>query len=272
MHDTVDVDMEETVPLDLLPQIRAVADDLWADEEFKPFSLSSRTIDKHDDSTTTTTTTPTALNVPSEGEAELPSNIPYPQRAKYFQNQALKGDPKAQHSYALLLWNTYGNVKRNPESSAKYHAAAASMLHLDGMAALGGCLRTGTGVKRNVALGLKLIDYCASVHNPTGVNKKAALLESNGDNIGEMGLYQSNYNNGRVNALMLFNIGWCYIHGQGIDKDREIGIGLIKDAASMAPDEGSEEAAWFLYEEFQRDDPREADKWLRLAEDLGYEE
>jgi hypothetical protein len=56
--------------------------------------------------------------------------------------------------------------------------------HLDGMAVLGGCIRTGTGTDRK--LGVPLIDYCASQHNPTGVNKKAALLvvETNADERG----------------------------------------------------------------------------------------
>mmetsp|Transcript_1551 Transcript_1551/g.2306 ORF Transcript_1551/g.2306 Transcript_1551/m.2306 type:complete len:159 (+) Transcript_1551:581-1057(+) len=122
-------------------------------------------------------------------------------------------------------------------------------------------------------LGLKLIQYCASKGNPTGVNKQAALLESNEDDYyGAVQLYESCVKSGRINALLLFNLGWSLVNGQGVDrKDVSRGISLWKEAVSLAPDEGSEEAAWCLYEEYKRDDPKEADKWFGIAMDLGYE-
>jgi hypothetical protein len=118
-----------------------------------------------------------------EGEAKLKDGVTFQERAGYFRTEAVNGCPRSQHSYGLLLWSGFAGVERDAVESAKFHAAAASQKHLDGMAVLGGCLRTGTCVKQNVALGLKIIEYCASRANPTGVNKKAALLESNQDDL-----------------------------------------------------------------------------------------
>lgn len=245
----------------LCKEIDNVATYLWKDEAIP--SLSSMT---HNDEKKT------ATFVFYEGEKDLPKDIEYSQRAKYFRREADEGCLKAQHSLALLLWNGFGDEQINSVESAKYHAAAAVQRNLDAMAVLGGCLRTGTGVKRNINLGLKLIDFSSSQGNPTGANKKAALLESNGDDYSAYKLYQQCLDNNRVNALLLFNLGWCYMNGQGVDKDAQKGIQLWKDAAAMAPDEGSEEAAWYIYEYMKRDNPFESQTWLKLSGDLGYDE
>lgn len=243
----------EFVGPDLLREIKVVAADLWSGNNIP--TLVSNGSD---------------LSI-IEGEAELGDDFPLSRRAKYFQDEALKGCPKSQHSLGLLLWSGFAGVEQDAEKSAKLHAAAASQYHLDGMAVLGGCLRTGSGVKQNVALGLKIIEFCSSQGNPTGINKKAALLESNQDEAGAVKLYEDSLKKDRVNALLLFKLGWCLVNGRGvIRKDSVRGIKLWKQAASLAPDEGSEEAAWFLYEEYIRDDPKEAKKWLDLAEELGY--
>ena len=210
------------------------------------------------------------------GDGDDESKVPlFSGRADYFRKKGLvEGCPKAQHSYGLLLWSGFGGVQKNPIESAKFHAAAASQNHVDGMAVLGGCLRTGTGVPKQdiISLGLKLIDYCASIGNPAGINKKAALLESNDDYRGAVKLYEDCVFNGRENALLLFNLGWCCVNGLGVDKkNRERGIELWIEACSLAPDEGSEEAAWYLYKEFERDNPKEAMKWYNLSKELGYE-
>lgn len=257
-------------------KIKSIARELWNGEEIPCLSASA--------TNTNTKETGLLLSCLLEGEAKLPDDVSFSDRAEYFRREALKGCPKSQHSYGLLLWSGFG-VERNPEESAKFHAAAACQHHLDGMVVFGGCLRTGTGVgiakkekqqrKNNVALGLKLIDFCSSVAvgNPTGVNKKAALLESNDDDYKAMELYENCLTNGRPNALLLFNLGWCLVNGQGVDrKDSDRGIALMKEAAALAPDEGSEEAAWCLFKEYIRDDSNEAQRWLDLAEELGYYE
>lgn len=47
---------------------------------------------------------------------------------------------------------------------------------------------------------------------------------------------------------------------------------LWKDASQMAPDEGSEEASWYIYNDLKRENPKEADVWLDLAVELGLDE
>jgi len=217
-----------------------------------------------------------------QGEAELPEGIDFSDRAHYFLQEANRGCPKAQHSIALLLWNEYAGVKRDEAASAKWHAAAAIQGHLDGMALFGGILRTGTGLKgivsdknrkQNISLGLSLIDYCAQMNNPTGVNKKAALFEIDEDYESAFHLYQACYDRGNTNALLKFNLGWCWINGYGVTKkDAVKGQGVWREAVEMAPDEGSEEAAWHLYEQCTRENPKVADSWLHIAIKLGYNE
>jgi TPR repeat protein len=209
----------------------------------------------------------------SWGEASLPASISYSERAIWWQEQACTGDARAQHSLGLVLWSGFG-ISKDEVASAKWHAAAAAQHHLDGMALLGGCLRTGTGVPtKDVTLGLQLIDYCAQQWNPTGINKKAALLEANDDYRGAVDLYTGCLERGNANALLLVNLGYCLVHGDGIDKkDVQRGQELWKEATVMAPDEGCEEASWFLYQQYARDDEREARRWLQLAADLGYDE
>jgi hypothetical protein len=93
-------------------------------------------------------------------------------------------------------------------------------------------------------LGLKLIEFCANQWNPTGVNKKAALLETNDDWSGAVNLYEECLANGKTNALLLLNLGYCQVHGLGIpSKNPDHGIELWQTAASMAPDQGSDEMA-----------------------------
>ena len=105
------------------------------------------------------------------------------------------------------------------------------------------------------------------------MNKKAALLESNGDDYEAVRLYEECLASDRSNALLLFNLGWSYFNGVGVDrKDRTKGISMWKQAIEMAPDQGSEEAAFHLYEEFIRDDPREASHWVDIAAELGLQE
>lgn len=214
---------------------------------------------------------------PLQGEMKLPSNIPITERYAYFLEKAERGDARAQHSVGLLLWNGFGLVGVDPEASARWHAAAAVQENFDALAVFGGCLRTGTGVgkhNKNIALGLKCIEYAASIGNPSGVNKKAALLESNDDWSNAAHLYErhSNDKSTRNNALLLFNWGYCLVNGNGVGQDIRAGETRWKEAVDMAPDEGSEEAAYFLYEQYARDDIGEARKWLEISAELGYQE
>lgn len=240
------------VPTDLQQRIRRVAEGLWDGGDTLPASLDEKE----------------RSNTISFGEAPFPGKD-YSKRAEYFRTLAEEGDPCSQHSLALLLWSGF-HSPRDERASAQWHAAAAAQNHLDSMAVLGGCLRKGVGVTRNVALGLELVEYSASRMNPTGINKKAALEESNGNYEVAFDLYSSSEEN--PNALLLMNLGWCYVYGEGTRKDVSRGETLWKRAADMAPDEGSEEAAWLLYRQFVRDDPKEAKFWLNVAFELGHDE
>ena len=219
-----------------------------------------------------------------QGEMPLPSSIPYSERFSYFIQAANKGDPRAQHSVGLLLWNGFASSSTeedaatiDPAASARWHAAAAIQGNLDALAVFGGCLRTGKGVGKckNIALGLRCIEFAASVGNPSGVNKKAALMEANDDYLTAMKLYRECYDDEskRINALLLFNLGYCLIHGEGIDHNIEEGEQLWKDSVELAPEEGSEESAWFLYQQYsERRDSNMAKRYLNIAADLGLED
>mmetsp|Transcript_4206 Transcript_4206/g.9086 ORF Transcript_4206/g.9086 Transcript_4206/m.9086 type:complete len:400 (-) Transcript_4206:408-1607(-) len=290
----------EKLYAELHDQITSIAKELWEGEEIPGLLLSPP-----QDEEQAAVASSSSLSLSSlwmEGEASLPEGLElsFSERGNYFRKKALEGCPRAQHSYGLLLWSGFASlqegIEKNPRESAKFHAAAACQHHLDALAVFGGCLRTGTGIiggkKQNqtkkkrsssssssttsnhVALGLKLIDFCSSVAgNPSGANKKAALLESNGNDSEAVKLYEECLDSGRSNALLLFNLGWSYYQGQGVDqKDSSRGIALWKEAAKLAPDEGSEEAAWNLYQEYVREDPNEAQAWLDLAGELGFYE
>lgn len=214
-----------------------------------------------------------------QGEAIYPPDMPYTQRLSYFLDQSQKGDASAQHSAGLLLWSGYCHChrhchdKQRPVESIMWHGAAACQGHLDSLAILGGCLRKGIGIQRNVLLGLSLIEYVASVGNPSGVNKKAAMMEDNNNFIGALQLYEDSLKHGKTNALLLFNLGHLLLHGNdGVLKEISRGEELLRLAVDLAPDEGSEEAAYFLYHHLKQDQHQEAMMFLRISASLGYPE
>ena len=248
------------IPSDIKSAIHNIAVDLWGDQS---------ALDK--------VITVTDGIDPLQGEMQLPSDIPITDRYAYFLIEAKRGDARAQHSLGLLMWNGFGSVDIDPEASARWHAAAAVQGNIDALAVFGGCLRTGTGVgkhNKNIALGLKCIEYAASVGNPSGVNKKGAMLESNDDWFNAAHLYEKHCidKSTRNNALILFNWGYCLVNGNGVERDAQAGETIWKEAVDMAPDEGSEEAAYFLYEQCVRDDIGEARRWLEISAELGYQE
>mmetsp|Transcript_21657 Transcript_21657/g.32907 ORF Transcript_21657/g.32907 Transcript_21657/m.32907 type:complete len:341 (-) Transcript_21657:473-1495(-) len=263
------------IPNDVACDVRSIAEILWGGQESLD-KVMMTTQDQHGSST--------PCQQQQQGEIPLPASVPYSQRYSYFLQRANEGDPRAQHSVALLLWNGFAAATSNdepnidPEASARWHAAAAVQGNVDALAVLGGCLRTGSGVGacKNVAFGLRCIEYAASVGNPSGVNKKGAIMESNDDFLGAMRLYRECYEDDtkRINPLLLFNLGYCLVHGDGTDgDDMEVGERLWRDAVEMAPEEGSEEAAWFLYQQYSaRDDEDTAGVFLNVAADLGHQD
>ena len=260
-----------TLPPDISCDVRSIAEDLWGNPEALESVMMTRSESRSD----------IICHADYQGEMPLPSSIPISQRFSYFEQQAQKGDPQAQHSIGLLLWNGFTSsteqTQIDPEASARWHAAAAVQGNLDALAVFGGCLRTGTGVGKykSIALGLCCIEYAASIGNPSGVNKKGAIMESNDDYSSAMRLYRECYENEskRTNALLLFNLGYCLIHGEGANRDVEEGEKLWRDAVALAPEEGSEEAAWFLYQQYsERGDVLKARQCLDVAASLGLDD
>jgi TPR repeat protein len=247
-----------SIPTDIQSAIRDIAIDLWGGQDALDGVMTA------------------SDGCLLQGEMSLPLSIPYNERYSYFLKEAERGDARAQHSVGLLLWNGFGSVDIDPEESSKWHAAAAIQGNVDALAVLGGCIRTGTGIgkHKNIALGLKCIEYTAMISNPSGVNKKAALLESNDDWFGAARLYEQCYNDeaAKKNALLMFNLGFCLVNGFGVEKNVQVGESLWRESVDMAPDEGSEEASFFLYEQYERDDKGEARKWLEMSAELGYPE
>ena len=102
------------------------------------------------------------------------------------------------------------------------------------------------------------------------------MMESNDDYHGAMRLYRECYQDEtkRINALLLFNLGYCLVHHYGESSDVEEGEQLWKQAVERAPEEGAEEAAWFLSQQYssRRDTKKMASYYLNVAADLGLED
>lgn len=256
-----------SIPSYLQESIGSVAISLWGPEELQNVIAGGANRNENDNDYIDGR----VLSGEATWESDNNQLVSYLDRRAIFEKRALEGDARAQHSLGLLLWNGYCGGARtiNDIESARWHAAAAVQHHLDAMAVLGGCLRTGTGVALNEKLGLALISYAANQDNPSGVNKQAALEEAAGNAKQAFALYQSCP---EPNALLFMNLGWAYMEGEGAPKDCQMGIDNWKAAVALAPDEGSEEAAWFLYQHYHRGDPKEAQKWLTISASLGYPE
>ena len=106
--------------LELCEKIENVAKELWAGTPPIP-TLSGNHNSVSDD----------GMLYFTEGEKELPDSVSYNKRAKYFEEEALKGCPFAQQSFALLMWNGFANVTIDERESAKFHAAAAYQNNLE---------------------------------------------------------------------------------------------------------------------------------------------
>jgi TPR repeat protein len=242
----------DDIPEDLQVQIQDVAKQLWGQDDLE-LVMSS-------------------VIRPIEGEATFTGDT-FETRLDNFLQRAREGDPHAQHSSGLLLWSGFCGQQDDIES-AKWHAAAAAQGHLDSIAIIGGCLRKGAGIKRNVALGLDVIRSCASIGNPTGINKQVALLEERDDLKSAFEHLETCIATGRANSLVYFNLGYFLVHGEkggAVELDESRGEEMWRKAIDLAPDEGSEEAAYFLSRQaFQP--AHESIKLLHLAAELGYPE
>lgn len=142
----------------------------------------------------------------SSGEFDFPAATRFETRGARAKEAALEGDARAQHSLGLLYYGGYGGLGQSDELSAMWHGAAAAFGNWDAVAVLGGCLRKGSGIEENAALGLRLISLASAAENSTGLIKVGGLLEEQGDLTGALVLFRQAAEQG--SALGMFCVGW----------------------------------------------------------------
>ena len=189
-------------------------------------------------------------------------------------------DGAAMHTLGLLTYAGVGGAPKDSRQSAVWHAAAAARGNLDAVAVLGGCVRNGVGAAKDELAGLILIRAAAACSVASGLNKLGVLYEEGTLPEGQVDeaqaaqLYEQSAATG--SALGLFYYGWALYHGVGVRQDETAGIGYWKRSASRAPDEGSDESAYALWNEHIQEQARAGldrkevppDSWLELAADL----
>ena len=221
--------------------------------------------------------------IPPQGEydfsdAELQS---WDERYAVLEAPAYEGDSRAMQSLGLLYYGGIGGVPSADERfSAQWHAASAARGNLDALATLGGCIRRGVGAEQHEVLGVELVRAAAAAGSPVGLTKLGNLHDD-----GASGLAQDSWAAAQcfaraaepgTSALGLFAHGWSLVYGIGSPRDVENGFAAWAAAAALAPDDGSEEAAFFLYDERSAMSAAQVKKYrpgahLRLAASLGYE-
>ena len=214
-----------------------------------------------------------------QGEHSFAADVPYARRFEAVEPLAYAGDSRAQHTLGLLLYSGVGGAACDVEASAQWHAAAAAQGNIEALAVLGGCVRRGVGAAQDEEVGVALIEAAAAAGSPVGLSKLGALYEE-----GEGGYPEDLWQAARCfeqaaatgSALGLFNHGWALVHGKGVARDVPRGFEAWRAAAALAPDDGSEEAAYYLYEErgLLADgewDRSQAVACLRLSASLGFD-
>ena len=141
-------------------------------------------------------------------------------------------------------------------------------------------MRRGVGATQDEALGTALIEAAADAGSPVGLSKLGGLFEEGASGYPEDAwraaqCFERAAETG--SALGLFNHGWALVHGIGTARDVERGLAQWRKAAARAPDDGSEEAAYYLYEERSLLTPKmlaqgpSPSTYLQLSATLGFE-
>lgn len=130
-------------------------------------------------------------------------------------------------------------------------------------------MRAGAGVVQDVDRGVKLIAACAAEGVPAGLNKLGVLLE-NGEIPGEpaepaMAYRSYSASAAQGNALGLFCKGYALVNGVGVEPDEAEAFRAWEAAAALAPNDGSEEAAFWLWSYGKK-----SESYLKLAADLDF--
>ena len=213
--------------------------------------------------------------LPPQGEYLFASSTDFGDRFAIAEPLAHAGDSLAQQTLGLLIFSGVGGAPQDLRASAEWHAAAAAQGNIDALATLGGCVRRGVGAEQDEATGRTLIEAAAAAGSPVGLSKLGVLYDE-----GASGLSPDSWRAAqcfeaaaaRGSALGLFNHGWALLYGIGSARDVQRGLAAWKAAAALAPEDGSEEAAFHLYEERALlPDRAEAVIYLKLSHDLGFD-
>ena len=219
----------------------------------------------------------TSDNTPAQGEFEFDKDVDYTQRYAIVEPAASAGDACAQQTLALLTYAGVGGATESLRESACWHAKAAAQGHLDALATLGGCVRSGRGAERDETAGIAIIRAMAAAGAPVGLTKLGVLHDEGllpgepADTRRAAELFARAAEE-RDNAVALFNHGWGLVHGEG---DVDGGFEAWRAAASLAPNDGAEEAAYHLWLEQDRLSAARRkelrpDRYLRLAAELEF--
>jgi TPR repeat protein len=217
--------------------------------------------------------------LPPQGEFAFAADVAFDDRFAVAEPLARAGDGAAMQTVGLLRYYGVGGAPKDDRASARWHAAAAARGNVDGLAVLGGCVRRGVGADRLEDVGVSLVEAAAAAGSPVGLCK-LGVLYTDGDSglprdaTRAYDLFDRAAASG--SALGLFNHGWSLVHGVGAPRDVDRGLTQWAAAARLAPDDGAEEGAFFLWAERGRMDREQRaryrpDACLRLAASLGFE-
>ncbi|GMH50148.1 hypothetical protein TrVE_jg691 [Triparma verrucosa] len=191
----------------------------------------------------------------------------------------MAGNTQAQHSVALLYHMGYGGLSKSDALSTCWHAIAAAQGHHDSLAVLGGCLRKGSGIDRDVSLAMDCIQAAAAEGSAYGYVKLGALAEENEDYSSAFSYYKKACDSTTPkSALALFSLGWALMEFS-IDikdmskKERKAEAQQCwKQSIALAPFDGSDEAAYHLGMYLGGLWHPSGKKYLELAAQLGNED
>lgn len=219
--------------------------------------------------------------LPPQGEYEFAADLAFDERFGIVEPMAEAGDPLAAQTLGLLLFSGVGGCTvADPRASAQWHAASAAQGNLDALATLGGCVRRGVGAEQDEKTGTALIEAAAAASSPVGLCKLGVLHDE-----GLSGFAMDSWRAAQCfeaaaaqgSALGLFNFGFALVHGIGVARDVRRGLAMWAEAVALAPDDGSEEAAYHLYDErslMTEDELRDLEpvRCLKLSASLGFEQ
>jgi len=190
-----------------------------------------------------------------QGELLFNSSVAHADRFCVAEPLALAGDARAMQTLGLLHFSGVGGAQCDLHESARWHGSAAASGNIDALATLGGCVFRGAGAEQDAQRGLQLIEAAAAAGSAVGLTKLGVLYDEGTSELtgGASDPWRAAKHFEAAaatgSALGLFNLGWALVHGIGTGRDVVRGLELWREAAALAPEDGSEEAAYYIYEE-----------------------